>query len=226
MNNVSIYTLSDPTTNQVKWVGQTSNPKKRLYNHLFDKRKDVYKNWISELMNNGLRPVMDVIDDVPKEEWAFWEMHYISLYRSWGFSLINKSTGGHGSTGIFGRKKSPELLKQMSIHRIGKKRPSWVVDKMKESGMYERKRKDMMENNPMKNPLSRKKMSQTRIRLGFRKLVVIQFDLDRKFIKRWESIKDANEVLGLSGGNISRCANGKGATAYGFIWKFEKDINK
>lgn len=32
---------------------------------------------------------MEVIDTVPIEELDFWEEHYIFLYRSWGFDLVN-----------------------------------------------------------------------------------------------------------------------------------------
>ena len=38
------------------------------------------------------------IDQIPINEWKFWEKHYISLYKSWGFKLINKNDGGGGLT--------------------------------------------------------------------------------------------------------------------------------
>jgi len=39
-----------------------------------------------------------IIDKVKDEEWKFWEKHYISLFKSWGFNLINKNNGGGGLT--------------------------------------------------------------------------------------------------------------------------------
>ena len=39
-----------------------------------------------------------IIDEIQTNEWKFWEKHYISLFRSWGFELINKNEGGGGPT--------------------------------------------------------------------------------------------------------------------------------
>ncbi len=42
-----IYTLSDPNTNEVRYVGKTINIKRRYKQHLYDKRQTSHKNsWI------------------------------------------------------------------------------------------------------------------------------------------------------------------------------------
>lgn len=76
----SIYIL---TINGIPhYVGKTKNPNERFCKH---KRK--YPN-----------SILEVIDEVPITEWKFWERHYISLYRSWGFKLDNKKLyAGNGS---------------------------------------------------------------------------------------------------------------------------------
>lgn len=60
---------------------------------------------------------------------------------------------------------------------------------------------------------------------------VYQFDLDGNFIKEWVSSSEASRVLGISGGHIRECANGKQTAnknknfrknAGNFIWKYEK----
>lgn len=56
------------------YVGKTKHPKYRMSAH-----KKKYPN-----------AVFEIIDEVPTEEWKFWERHYISLYRSWNFQLKNK----------------------------------------------------------------------------------------------------------------------------------------
>lgn len=51
---------------------------------------------------------------------------------------------------------------------------------------------------------------------------IIQYDLHMNFIKRWDSIKEAYEFLGISekSSGITCCCNGKQKTAYGYIWRY------
>ena len=49
---------------------------------------------------------------------------------------------------------------------------------------------------------------------------VIQYDLDGKFIKEWESQAEANYQTRIN--NITCCCKGKNKTAGGFIWKYKK----
>lgn len=60
---------------------------------------------------------------------------------------------------------------------------------------------------------------------------VYQFDLHGNFIQEWKSSSEASRVLGVSGGHIRECANGKQTAnknknfrkkAGNFIWKYEK----
>lgn len=50
---------------------------------------------------------------------------------------------------------------------------------------------------------------------------VYQYDLSGVFIKEWNSIKEAGETLGISRGNISKCANEKMKFAGGYVWRKE-----
>ncbi len=93
-NATYIYALSDPRTDIIKYIGQSQNIKKRFREHRKHKHSSVYKNWVSVLRKEGVKIKIEVIDSVPTEEWAFWEQHYISLYRSWNFPLENISNGG------------------------------------------------------------------------------------------------------------------------------------
>lgn len=48
---------------------------------------------------------------------------------------------------------------------------------------------------------------------------VIQFDKDMNFVKKWNSIKDAQTILKCS--HISECCRGKCKQAGGYIWRYE-----
>ncbi len=52
-----------------------------------------------------------------------------------------------------------------------------------------------------------------------RKKKVQQFDLSNKFVRTWESAKDAEEIFGKG---ISNCARGISKSSHGFIWKYTK----
>ncbi len=49
---------------------------------------------------------------------------------------------------------------------------------------------------------------------------VDQFDLNGKFIQRYNSITEAARTLNIDNSLISRCTSGENKTATGFIWKF------
>ncbi len=36
---------------------------------------------------------MDIVAEVKYSEWEFWEQHYISLFKSFGFNLTNHLKG-------------------------------------------------------------------------------------------------------------------------------------
>ena len=102
MELVYIYSLKDPRDNQIKYIGKANNIDTRLYTHTVN--CNLVKNtpkiqWIKSLKDKGLKPIIEEIDCVLKSEWQFWEKHYISLYKSWGFNLLNKTIGGEGISG-------------------------------------------------------------------------------------------------------------------------------
>lgn len=53
---------------------------------------------------------------------------------------------------------------------------------------------------------------------------VLQFKPDGTFVKEWKSIMDVQRNLGFDNANISKCCRGKYAYAYGYIWKYKKEI--
>lgn len=98
-----IYILEDPNTGSPRYVGKSDSPRKRLERHVKEAeltdKKDHKNNWIRSLLKDNLRPVLLVVDEVPKEEWTFWERHYYDLYKSYGFDLTNvKEAIGTGTT--------------------------------------------------------------------------------------------------------------------------------
>lgn len=125
---VKIYMLIDPRDSKIRYIGKTKQSlKKRLINHIVNsKHKKTHKDcWIMNLLNNNFKPQIELIDDVQESEWIFWEQHYISLYKSWGFNLTNLTIGGDGVNGIRAWNKGTKGLVKSNItsfkpkHKIG-----------------------------------------------------------------------------------------------------------
>lgn len=137
MDKAFIYTLSHPITNEIRYVGYTTKKiEKRVQEHIRQSHISItYKNnWINSLKLNNLIPIIEIIDEVPFNEWKFWETHYIFLFRSWGFNLTNSDFGGQGaniwtkeriqkaSSSKKGKLFSEEHKKNISIALKGKKK--------------------------------------------------------------------------------------------------------
>ena len=95
-----IYTLTDPITNKIRYVGKTNNLKARYKEHMNSGHGvgTHKRNWIDSLKKQGLKPIMEVIDEVSIDEWQFWEHWWYLNLISWGFDMVNHTSGGDGLT--------------------------------------------------------------------------------------------------------------------------------
>lgn len=113
-----IYTLLDPSTNEIRYVGKTDYIKQRLYAHIIEcksDRKSHKINWIKSLLDRGLRPTISVLDEVPIDEWEYWEKYWIDQLKQWGCNLTNLSPGGKG--GIYKVRESTKI--KMRLSKVG-----------------------------------------------------------------------------------------------------------
>lgn len=85
-----IYTLDDPRDGRVRYVGRTKDLKKRLKGHCNPARyRDTpVFNWIKDLRELGLKPVMTEID-LENENDYFLEKYWAHQFKAWGFDLLN-----------------------------------------------------------------------------------------------------------------------------------------
>jgi len=110
-----IYTLSDPETNEIRYVGKTIGTlNSRLSKHLCDSKRRGWKyhtiNWINLLLKRGLKPKIELIEEVLDSEWKFWEKYWINQFKSWGFNLTNHRVGGED--GPTGYKQGKEIIQK------------------------------------------------------------------------------------------------------------------
>jgi hypothetical protein len=82
MKTTFIYKLIDPNTNEVKYIGKSDHPRKRLDYHLRTSidTSEIKKCWINSLLRNSQKPLMEIIEEVSYNEWMekeeYWIRHY------------------------------------------------------------------------------------------------------------------------------------------------------
>lgn len=157
-----IYSLSHPLTGEIRYVGKANKLKDRLRCHINEKGKSHRKNWIDQLKENGLKPVMEVIDFVEQDNWQFWEQVYISLFKSWGFILVNGTGGGEGRVSAkhseATRKKMSESLKKTYANPDLRRKMSEMVKGRKLSDDTKKKLSEL--NSGSNNPFFGKPLSE------------------------------------------------------------------
>lgn len=114
-----IYTLTDPTTEHIRYVGVTvCSLKKRFGEHL---SKAIHRGrthrdcWIRSLLTNGHAPIIKEIDQATEMNWQEKERYWIAEYRK-TYQLVNHTNGGEGTPGM---KWSAEFRRKYSAARKG-----------------------------------------------------------------------------------------------------------
>jgi hypothetical protein len=98
----TIYGLCDPVTKQIKYVGATKDPAARLRSHIVQARRTHLKGrrllpsqeWINELTDQSLTPLMVILAVVPATEAKKLEEEWIALLQK-TTKLCNLSSGGY-----------------------------------------------------------------------------------------------------------------------------------
>lgn len=116
-----IYTLADPRSGDVRYVGQThQKPKKRLQGHLSRARSGAryhLMTWIRSLLREGLEPSMTVVEEGEGDLWGITEKKWVAHYRNQGCDLTNSTEGGEGCPG---HAVSAEAREKIRRARLGK----------------------------------------------------------------------------------------------------------
>lgn len=113
---IYIYSLTDPITQEIRYVGKTTAPERRYIAHrnATDGRHDK-RAWVKSLKAAGRVPLLDVLEEVDCDEksqmWADAERYWIAYLRFIGCPLLNFSAGGYG--GYKHKPETIEVIRQM-----------------------------------------------------------------------------------------------------------------
>jgi hypothetical protein len=158
-----IYTLSDPITMEIKYVGQTNEPKRRFNDHIsssINENSDLYNTykarWIRKLISNDLMPIIKIIEECENlEQSNLREKYHIDKFTNKGCRLTNSYVSDVTEF-------SKDTKEKMSNAKKGKKLEEIVgEEKAIELKKYYSERVKL--NNPNRNddPLVREKISNT-----------------------------------------------------------------
>lgn len=111
---VYIYGLAHPDTGVIHYVGKSEDLKARMYQHFRTKnKKDAKSKWIAELVAQGKKPQMIVIEECTPDTWQDAERRWIAHYRAVNTAMVNGSKGGYGNK----QNRFPERLPVIKITR-------------------------------------------------------------------------------------------------------------
>lgn len=198
MKEYKIYSLNDPITNEVRYVGKTvSALYKRLSSHYRDKKKSYKTNWIKSLKKLKLKPTINLIEICKEKNWQDREKFWIKYYRS-KVKLTNLLEGGQGLPK--GYKHSEETIKKIQI-----------AAQKNTKGRFYKGQKFSKKTNKKKAEALKKE--------------ICQIDKNFKLIKIWKGIIDASIKTKIDKNNISSVLKKRTISAGGYYWCYNKDYN-
>mgnify|MGYP000048738562 CR=1 FL=1 len=126
---IYIYTLKDPDTQEVRYVGKSKRPKRRLSEHTYKKllktKKTHLAYWVLSLLKNGKKPIMEIVDET-NEDWQTLEQKWIKKFSN----LCNHTEGGEGCHGY---KQPPEHKEKRRQSMFGKNKGKKHTQKFKDN---------------------------------------------------------------------------------------------
>lgn len=206
MKTYKIYTLNDPITNEIRYVGQTCQTlNNRFKKHLRCKDKSYRTNWIKSLITKGLEPKIILIkEDLTKDECNALEKYYIKFFKDSGLNLVNMTDGGEGSFGFKHSEKSKKILSQLRKESNTEEHKNYL--RLCGIKQWENATAEELLNNKLNQP-NRK--------------TILQCNMDGEIIKEFISLREIERELGYFRANISPCLKGLFKQAYGFIWRYK-----
>ena len=216
-----IYTLKHPDTNEIRYVGKTVQQLKyRLATHISRSKKYRYAYvncWIYSLLQEGKKPMIELIEEVQDNQWEEKEIYWIQYY-STRTRLTNFQLGGGHSN--VGKELKEEHKKAISESLKGKPRDEETKRRISESHkgkiLSESTKQKLREFN-----LGKSISLDTRIKMS--RGGVEQYSKEGVLLNTYISLQDAAIQTDLFKGNISSACTGRLKTYGGFKWKYKNE---
>lgn len=199
-----IYKITN-LQNKKCYIGQTIDYEMRIKGHMKKNSNCLYlKNALKKYGKNKFK--FEVVCICFDEDMNKYEIEYIKKFKSLVPNGYNLKAGGNS-----GARHHEETKKKISESLKGRE------------GTFKGKKHTKESKNKMSKIHKGRKLSKEHIRrineTHFSKKVS-KYDLDGKFIKIFNSVKEAAMDVHTSKAGISQVCNGKRKTHKGFVWKF------
>lgn len=204
MKKTLIYFLVDPRTDEIRYVGKTTQKlAARITAHMRDTSSCHKVHWLNELKRENLRPIGVILsENLGGWSWQKEECYWIRKFKSMGARLTNNTIGGDGVSGVIGESKA-----RMLATWIGRKHTPETIEKLK---IARRKRVTSQE--------TKDKMSATRkgreitwgdsIAESIRKLTPEQAEVIKMRIEAGETVTSLAKELGMHRTSVSKIKAG------------------
>lgn len=233
METTFIYGLVDPRTEEIKYIGKSNKPSKRLREHISESKNKngcgtKKENWIYKLYKLNLEPHIKILDEVKLEEYEYWEEFYIKKHTN----LLNYDEKGIGA--IFDMKKLTKKSKKVTSKKVYQYSLEGVLIKEYNSTRDAERKTGVNHGNIskvcngawnhaggfifsyeknicvniIKNPNATKKK-------------IIEIDISGNIIEEFSSISEASKKTKIDAGNISKVCSGKLKSAKKRFFKFK-----
>jgi len=124
---IYIYVLIDPDTEQIRYIGQTNNIKKRYLYHIYEalhpeysSSPNTHKNrWIRKLNSKNKKPIIKIIEATDYEHRNEKELYWIDHYKNLNYKLTN-TINGSTETQNYKREKGLKVEKTQLFLKIKK----------------------------------------------------------------------------------------------------------
>lgn len=237
-----IYSLKDPITKEIRYIGKSNNPERRLLAfHIPQARlKRTHKEcWIYSLIKNNQCPIIEILEETDNEHWSEREKYHINYYRELGCDLVNGTNGGESFN--FTNDIKEKISKSLINHPIRSK-PICQFDeygnKINEfPSIAEASRKTKIPGSNICKALkgyirisgnyywSYKDEDKTFITKPTRWISVYQMDNNNNVINKFDTIKSASQSINRDLKTISAALNNPRRTAGSYKWMTEDYYN-
>jgi len=207
MSMYYIYALAEPTTNEIRYVGITTDLTVRYKSHLCVNDGCPKSNWVYYLRDKTLKPNMIVLDTAQnKKEALLRESQLIILYKKQGCDLLNVNyqklyykydLQGNLIDVVSSRRQNNYSVRLDRLTHNGivwndePVFPKWKLEKLKESKAVNRKE-------------------------------IHQYTKDGIFVNTFEGVREAHRITNIDHRSISACATFRRPSAGGYVWRYEK----
>ena len=229
---IYFYTLIDPFTGKIRYIGQTVDPGNRFRNHIYEAKKNnkTHKErWIMQLIRKNSKPIMSIVteEDMTKDEANTFETEMIQFYKDEGHDLLNVEDRGRNNPIIETTPVYQFDLLDNFIAKYPNANQAMLKTGVNDAAIGEMCRFPFKPGNNSRggflwsyNSIPDKEYQGPK---GTPKMTM-QFETSGKFIAEYTSAREASKTTGVCYKRISAAITGRQKTAGGFVWKLSEDM--